>query len=288
MPVHLRWELYPLAGEKNRPWGGSYLEESEWWNRPLEEKSFINEMKFMGKEVLYFKEYFHRNRSYWYVVYPFHMGIFLYVGFFLTILVGSLTMIGGIAVSPESVSVWGKLVYYATLILGGAGLILGTFGTIAVLVRRLTDSTLKMYTRRIDYINIVFVLAVFLTGLLSWSIVDGSFTMTRTYMQGLFTFQSVGSVAPILVAHLLVTMLLLLYMPVTNMLHFFAKWFTYHKIRWDDLPHLRGSKLERDLGQLLGQPLNWSAQHIAPIQSWGDIAEYTTEQHEARVKKGES
>ena len=33
MPTHLRWELYPLASEKKRTWGGSYLEEPEWWTR---------------------------------------------------------------------------------------------------------------------------------------------------------------------------------------------------------------------------------------------------------------
>ena len=62
MPAHLRWELYPLAGEKNRPLGGSYLEDSEWWSSPREEKSFLGEMKFMGEEVLWFKEYYRLNR----------------------------------------------------------------------------------------------------------------------------------------------------------------------------------------------------------------------------------
>ena len=77
MPIHLRWELYPVAGETKRPWGGSYLEDSDWWTKAREEKSFIGEMTFFGKEVFFFKEYFHRNRSLWYIVYPFHIGIFL-------------------------------------------------------------------------------------------------------------------------------------------------------------------------------------------------------------------
>ena len=56
MPIHLRWELYPLAGDKNRPLGGSYLEDREWWSSPREGKNFLGEMKFMGEEVLWFKE----------------------------------------------------------------------------------------------------------------------------------------------------------------------------------------------------------------------------------------
>ena len=35
-PLHLRWELYPLAGETSRPWGGSYLEDNDWWKKPAE------------------------------------------------------------------------------------------------------------------------------------------------------------------------------------------------------------------------------------------------------------
>ena len=125
MPIHLRWELYPLAGEAKRPWGGSYLEDSNWWTKAREEKSFAGEMTFLGKEVLFFKEYFHRNRSFWYIVYPFHIGIFLLVGFFALLLVDALTMVGGIAVSAESSNAWGLLIHYVTLIVGVAGLIFG-------------------------------------------------------------------------------------------------------------------------------------------------------------------
>ena len=32
MPVHLRWELYPVPHERGRAhYGGSRLEENEWW-----------------------------------------------------------------------------------------------------------------------------------------------------------------------------------------------------------------------------------------------------------------
>ena len=37
LPIHLRWELYPVAHEKGRAeYGGSYLEESNWWTKPRE------------------------------------------------------------------------------------------------------------------------------------------------------------------------------------------------------------------------------------------------------------
>ena len=146
--THLRWELYPLAGEKDRPGGGSYLEGLEWWENPPEKKSFLGEMKFMAKEILLFKEYFHLNRDYWYFVYPFHIGIFLFVGFLALVFIGAITLLGDISVSAGSVSVWGRLVYYATLVTGVGGLVLGTVGSIGLLIKRRVSKDLRPYTRR--------------------------------------------------------------------------------------------------------------------------------------------
>ena len=37
LPVHLRWELAPVPHEKGKShYGGSYLEEFEWWTKPRE------------------------------------------------------------------------------------------------------------------------------------------------------------------------------------------------------------------------------------------------------------
>ena len=37
MPVHLRWDLYPIPkGPRDRQrYGGSYFEETEWWTKPV-------------------------------------------------------------------------------------------------------------------------------------------------------------------------------------------------------------------------------------------------------------
>ena len=36
MPMHVRWELYPVAheGGGRAAYGGSYLEETDWWKKP--------------------------------------------------------------------------------------------------------------------------------------------------------------------------------------------------------------------------------------------------------------
>jgi len=272
MPIHLRWELYPLAGEAKRPWGGSYLEEEDWRAEPHKEKSFLGEMKFMGKEILYFKEYLEKNRSLWGIVYPLHMGIFLFIGFFALLVVGALTLEADMAVAGESAPVWGRLVYYLTLVVGVAALVLGTAGSLGLLWRKLTDRVMSPYTRRIEYLNIVFVLAIFLTGLISWAAADSTFATARGYVNSLFTYSTISGVDAVIMAHIVLLALLLAYLPFTNMMHFFAKFFTYHMVRWDDAPHLRGSNLERKLQPQLQFPLSWSAPHVQNFERWGDVA----------------
>ena len=50
MPVHLRWELAPVPHEKGKGhYGGSYLEEPEWWSKPRE-KDHIAEITYMVKD----------------------------------------------------------------------------------------------------------------------------------------------------------------------------------------------------------------------------------------------
>ena len=272
MPIHLRWELYPLAGETKRPWGGSYLEETEWSTKPREEKSLLGEIKFMGREILFFKEYFDRNRSLWSIVYPFHMGVFLFVAFFALLIIGALTVEADMAVSGESAPIWGKLVYYLTLVVGVAALVVVTVGSLGLFVRKLADRVMSPYTRRIEYLNILFVIAVFLTGLISWAVADSTFATARGYVKSLFTFSEISGVDAVIVAHIVLLALFLSYLPFTNMMHFFAKFFTYHMVRWDDAPHLRGSKLERKLQPQLQFPVSWSAPHMQNIERWSDVA----------------
>jgi hypothetical protein len=56
------------------------------------------------------------------------------------------------------------------------------------------------------------------------------------------------------------------------MMHFFAKFFTFHKVRWDDAPNLRGGELERGLKPLLEQRINWAAPHMQNLSRWTDVA----------------
>jgi nitrate reductase gamma subunit len=270
LPVHLRWELYPVAHETGRPSGGSYLEELD-WPQKARRKSLFGELKFIGVELFFFRLYYRLNRPYWYLVYPFHIGVFLLVGWLALILIGAVTTLAGISVTAES-NFWGSLVYYFTLAAGASGFIITAFGTTGLLVRRLIDRDLKTYTVPLDYFNLSFILAVMVSGIISWLAFDPGFTSFRGFLQGLITFTPFSGLNPASFICILLICVFLIYSPFTRMTHYVAKFFTYHKVLWDDDPYLEGSKICNQVSQLLAQNQGWSGSHIQSGRNWAQIA----------------
>ena len=78
MPMHLRWELYPVAheGGGRAAYGGSYLEESDWWQKPRQ-VSLVGELKSMVPEILFLVALREHNRKLWTRSFPFHFGLYL-------------------------------------------------------------------------------------------------------------------------------------------------------------------------------------------------------------------
>jgi hypothetical protein len=78
--------------------------------------------------------------------------------------------------------------------------------------------------------------------------------------------------AAILKAHFLISFFFLAYLPFTQMMHFVAKYFTYHEVRWDDKPV--DDKMQKELLELLGQKPTWAAPHVRADgnKTWVDIA----------------
>jgi hypothetical protein len=57
------------------------------------------------------------------------------------------------------------------------------------------------------------------------------------------------------------------------MMHFVAKYFTYHQVRWNDEPLVPGGRMEKEVLELLKQPVTWSADHLRADgrKNWVDI-----------------
>jgi nitrate reductase gamma subunit len=269
-PLHLRWELYPVAHEEHRTYGGSYMQEPEWWTRSRR-KSLIREITFMIREIFLFRECFMRSRGIWFVSYPLHLGVYLLAMWFILLICGTVLNLTGVPVTVESPAVLGRITYWVIVVIGVSSFVLGTFGSIGLVVQRLARESLRMYGSIVDYFNLLFLAAVFGSGLSAWYLNDRGFDAMRGYVENLITFNKLTDINPATAAHITLTALFIAYLPFTRMIHFIAKYFAFHSVRWDDEPNTKGSRLERQLENLFEQPIMWSAPHIES-KKWSQLA----------------
>jgi nitrate reductase gamma subunit len=269
MPVHLRWELYPVLHETERKYGGSYYEDLEWWKRNRQ-KGRVRGILFLLKDNFSMGEYFHRNRAYWLVLLPWHIGFIFIIVFHVFCFFGALAMVLGLAVSPESSSALGRFLYFSVLVTGGISFITGTFGSVGMAIKRLSDEELRTYASPQNYFNYLFTLVIFLSGLYAWYFVDPTLSEYRQFWRGLITLKPM-SVETAAAFHILAFALFLIYLPFTRSIHYITKFFAYLWIRWDDRPNVPGSKIERMVEKCLNQPVSWSAPHIQSGNKWAEV-----------------
>lgn len=279
LPLHVRWELYPVQHERaNRAaYGGSYLEELNWWEKK-QERSLLNEVRYMVPEILLIRGLWKENRGLWWVSFPFHFGLYLMIAILVLLLLHAGLTLGGAAVIAAGSALRALLDGLITL-LGWGGLILGTLGGLGLLHRRLTDPELRNYATPADYFNLLFILAFFISSLLSGLSGDPTWEGAKAYAAGLLTGgqapttyqpgQSVPGTVAIVTASLLAA-----YIPLTHMSHMFMKYFLYHEVRWDDAPNCPGGRIEAAVQANLRLSPTWKAGHVDADgeKSWSDIA----------------
>ena len=276
MPMHVRWELYPVAHEGKRVhYGGSYLEEVDWWKKEREVDK-ISELKEMLPEMLFLVALREHNRKLWIRSLAFHGGIYLIIGgTFLMFAYGVMARLAPTAVQGGL----GMGLQYLCVAFAGVGLVVGLLGAVALLVKRLTDPDLKDFTAPADLFNLVFFIVAFGVALASIA-VDPDMSTTLAFMTSLITFtmapMAATSAIEVSLATATVVLLgaLVAYIPMTHMSHFVGKWFSYHEIRWKDAPNLKGGPEEEAIGVALNRPVSWAAAHINSdgSKSWADVA----------------
>ena len=261
MPIHGRLELYPVPKEKGHGHGGSYMEEQEWWTKPRE-TSFASELVDMLKEMLFIKKLFQNQKPFWWLSYALHLGIYFIIAWTIILTVGAITLLSGGTVAADS-GVWGKLLFYVTPLVGWIGFMLASFGALTLIIRRLTDSVLRKYTTPQEYFNLLLLFVVTITGALVWSS-DITMSNAREAMVNVLSFQPLNG-DPLLITHIILTGFMLIYIPSSKMSHYVGKFFTFHKVLWDNDPNLPGSKVDEMIRQGANyKPQNkWSAPHIA-------------------------
>lgn len=272
-PVHLRWELYPVPHEppEKASHGGSYLEDVDWWLKP-HKADHVHELYDMFSEMLLIKALWHHNRKLWFVSFPFHAGLYALMGCVGLLLLGGLLGALGVDVSTGGGLV-GMALTALTALTGFAGFGLGLLGACGLLMRRLTDADLKDFTGPIDYLNLVLFIVLFAAGGAAMAL-DPLATDLSAYFQGVFSLQPATDLSPVTMVAIVLACLMVIYIPLTHMSHFVAKYFTWHSVRWNDEALQPGSRLDKTLQEQLAYKLTWAAPHIdgKGEKTWAEVA----------------
>ena len=263
-PMHLRWELYPLPAADGAWFAGSYFEEVDWWLRPRR-RARLAEFRVIAAEVLTLETVRSHNRPLWLPSLAFHWGLYLLFALGAALLATGVVRTAGAAVPAALgggtlLSAW-----------GAAGLGLGTLGALGLLARRTLRPRLRDASTPADFLHLALLLAVFAASWGSWLAAD------RGYAAGAAFAAAVGSFrrAPVLTgwtaAQVILLGLFLAYLPWSHMAHFFTKFFTWHSVRWDDLP--ADGRHEAAVRRALMLPTSWSAPHVrgGSGRTWNDV-----------------
>jgi len=266
LPMHLRWELAPVPHEKGKShYGGSYLEEFEWWTKPRE-KDLVKEASYMLQEILLLKSLWENNRRLWWFSFPFHIGMYVLIAAGAMLLLSGGLEFAGVSAAGE----WRS----GISILAGVGYVLGGAGALGLLVSRFADQRLRDFTAPAALFNLVLLLAIFATGVYALVASQDFAGQAWGFATALFTADFSIVLPGMLAVHVLLAFLFLAYLPFSRMMHFVAKYFTYHEVRWDDEPLTAGGRLEREANRLLEQPVTWAAPHVNAngSKNWVDVA----------------
>jgi len=248
-PLHLRWELYR---------GSSVYELIDWWQKSP--GRFGEKLRETILDILLLREFYHRNRSFWYFLFLFHTGLYLLFLWHLWLFITAVTL-------PIESAGSGGLVFghFATglSLIGGSG----------ILIKRIFDEELKVYYPRTHYLKWLLILLILVAGFLAVVFhFDSNMPELLRYVKVQVTFQDIEhklhpALAP--ASHVFFVSFWLLYLPFSHILRIFFRY--YHHLRWDDVPNRKGSTIERKVKEHLNRPINWSAPHIQPGKRWKEV-----------------
>jgi nitrate reductase gamma subunit len=263
-PEHLRWELAPVPRDKGKTgYGGSYLEDHEWWRQPRQ-ISRTAPIIYMLREIFTLKSVWQNNRWLW----PFSMS--LHYGIYLSILaVVFHAVIALMSLGDASVLVIGKF-YNVDTLAAFTGGVLGVIGAIGLILKRVFQASLRNYSSFASFFKLTLLLAVFVSALAAIWLGPGYAREMSRFFQSIFTLDNNVTVSLVSSIHILVSYFFLLVLPLTSMVHFITKHFTYYAVRWNDAP--LDERLSGKLAGLAAKQPDWAARTAGEGKSWADLA----------------
>jgi nitrate reductase gamma subunit len=212
-------------------------------------------------DLLFLREFYHRNRRFWYPLYVFHLGLYLLILWHAWLFIRS--VVGGI----ETVSIFGW-------VWGTSSTLLTFIGGIAILIMRIKDEELKVYYPPIHYVKWIFLLLTLIGGVYAVDVhFKSSMPALLKYVREQVTFTDFQhklhpALAPAL--HILFASVWLVYLPFSHVFQLFFRY--YHFLRWDDVANVRGSEVGRRIKEHLERSVTWSAPHIQSGKRWSEVA----------------
>jgi nitrate reductase gamma subunit len=197
------------------------------------------------------------NRKVWWGSLPFHWGLYALVLTSFGLFVGATGLVPG---------AWLNML----AVLGTVGGCATALGAMILLILRWTEARLRPTTAPLDRINLVLIIVLgALTAAVAAS--PGGMQTVASAIGQMARFEP-PQVSGLIGLQMALTALFLFYLPFTRMVHFFAKYFTYHMVRWDDREATPGSTLEKRLRASLDFGVTWSAEHVRTGKTWLDVA----------------
>jgi nitrate reductase gamma subunit len=270
-PVHMRWELYPVAHEKGRHhYGGSFFEEPDWWEKKRQ-VDHVNEVREMMQEILLLKGVRLNNRKIWVYSFPFHFGLYLVVGWMALLVVGGIMELGGTTFDAGVPAYLRAL----TQVVGFVGMALTALGALGLFFFRAGNADMRRFNAPADYLHLLWFVGAGVLGIVAYAVADPAFDALRGFVASSISFQPAAPLAPGVATAVACGMLLVAYIPFTRMVHFAAKYFLYHDVRWSDEPLSSG--IQSRVMRALDYGVSWRAPHIQTGKSWAEVATTTEE-----------
>lgn len=271
-PLHIRWELYPVPheGPKKYAYGGSYMEESNWWTKPRHIDHAL-EIKEMLKEIIFLHSTFEHNLGLWVRTYPFHMGLYMLMGGIMIVLFAVILLLCGVSPYNGFLIFLGNIINACSLF-GALGI---TCGGIGLIHKRLKDKGLRKYTTPEMFCNLGSFVIFGIVTLLAWIFNPSYSFLCQNYLYNLCT----GNFSPLgsgwFVLNMLLGYAIVIWIPLTNMRHLLIKYFMYHNIRWGDEATVWSNKNKHLIDENLQFNVDWAAPHIeddGKVHNWVEVA----------------
>ena len=131
-----------------------------------------------------------------------------------------------------------------------------------MLAMRVASPRLRPFSTRLDIFNLLVIASVFGTGAAAFMSDAHVPEQMAAFVRSLFGKAHAPQLSLAVNIHLAVVGVFLAYFPATHMTHAYMKFFTFHRVRWDDTPVVHDSGLTKAMSANLGRPISWVAPHI--------------------------